>query len=94
MRLISPEMLDKARASVRALAVPNVEFAEGRAEAIPAAYDSLDAVLATLILMSVIKVRAYGARDISRSAASWALYRLGLGWARENGYRPVPTDRR
>ncbi len=51
---ISPEMLDKARARVRALSLANVEFAEGRAEAIPAEDGSLDAVLASLSLMYVI----------------------------------------
>ncbi len=70
MRLISPEMLDKARARVRALAVPNVEFAEGRAEAIPAASDSLDTVLAALILMSVIKGIGPGARADPNSFVS------------------------
>ena len=62
---ISPEMLDKARARIQALSLPNVEFAEGRAEAIPAKDDSLDAVLASLSLMYVID-RASAAREISR----------------------------
>ena len=62
---ISPEMLDKARARVQVLSLPIVEFAEGRAEAIPAEDDSLDAVLASLSLMYVID-RASAAREISR----------------------------
>lgn len=62
---ISAEMLDKARARVRALSIPNVEFAEGRAEAIPAEDNSLDAVLASLSLMYVID-RANAAREICR----------------------------
>ena len=62
---ISPEMLDKARARVQALSLANVEFAEGRAEAIPAEDDSLDAVLASLSMMYVID-RANAAREIAR----------------------------
>ncbi len=62
---ISPEMLDKARARVQVLSLANVEFAEGRAEAIPAEDHSLDAVLASLSLMYVID-RASAAREISR----------------------------
>ena len=62
---ISPEMLDKARARVQALSLTNVEFAEGRAEAIPAENDSLDAVLASLSMMYVID-RGGAAREIAR----------------------------
>lgn len=62
---ISPEMLDKARERVQVLSLPNVEFVEGRAEAIPAEDDSLDAVLASLSLMYVID-RASAAHEISR----------------------------
>jgi len=62
---ISPEMLDKARARIRARSIPNVEFSVGRAEAIPAEDDSLDAVLASLSLMYVID-RARAAREIFR----------------------------
>lgn len=62
---ISPEILDKAQARVRALALPNVEFAEGRAEAIPADDESLDAVLASLSMVYVID-RTSAAREISR----------------------------
>lgn len=62
---ISDEMLETARARVRSLSIPNVEFAEGRAEAIPVEDDSLDAVLASLSLMYVID-RPTAAREISR----------------------------
>jgi SAM-dependent methyltransferase len=62
---LSPEMLDKARARIQAIPLPQVEFAEGRAEAIPAEDNSLDAVLASLSLMYVID-RASAAREISR----------------------------
>jgi SAM-dependent methyltransferase len=62
---ISPEMLDSARERVQALSLSNVEFAEGRAEAIPAADGTFDAVLASLSMMYVID-RASAAREISR----------------------------
>ncbi len=62
---ISPEMLDKARLRIAALSLTNVEFAEGRAEAIPAKNNSLDVVLASLSLMYVIE-RATAAREIAR----------------------------
>jgi SAM-dependent methyltransferase len=62
---ISREMLDKARARIQAHSFNNVEFAEGRAEEIPAEDDSLDVVLASLSMMYVIN-RASAAREISR----------------------------
>lgn len=62
---ISSEMLDKARARVQALSIANVEFAEGRAEAIPAENGSADAVLASLSVMYVID-RAGAAQEITR----------------------------
>ena len=62
---ISPEMLEKARARFEALAIRNVAFAEGRAEAIPAHDHSFDAVLASLSLMYVID-RADAAQEIAR----------------------------
>ena len=62
---ISPAMLNKARARIRAHALANVTLAEGRAEAIPASADSFDAVLASLSLMYVID-RAAAANEIAR----------------------------
>ena len=76
---ISPQMLDKARARMRSLGVANVEFAEGRAEQIPAATASVDVVLASLSVIYVID-RAAAAHEIARvlraggrfAAAVWA----------------------
>jgi SAM-dependent methyltransferase len=62
---ISPEMLEKARTRIESLAIPNVDFAEGRAEAIPAEDGSLDSVLASLSLMYVID-RESAAQEIFR----------------------------
>jgi SAM-dependent methyltransferase len=62
---ISPAMLDKARARIRAKALANVVLAEGRAEAIPASDESFDAVLASLSLMYVID-RTAAAGEIAR----------------------------
>ena len=62
---ISKEMLACARARAEALSISNVEFAEGRGEAIPAPDQSYDAVLASLSLMYVID-RAAAAREIAR----------------------------
>jgi len=62
---ISPEMLDKARARTATLSLVNVEFMDGRAEAIPSSDNSLDAVLASLSLMYVIN-RGAAAREIAR----------------------------
>ena len=62
---ISPEMLALARARASRAAHPNVCFAEGRAEAIPADGSSRDTVLASLSLMYVID-RAAAAREIAR----------------------------
>lgn len=62
---ISPEMLDIAARRLKALDITNVECCEGRAEALPAADESLDAVLASLSLMYVID-RARAAHEIAR----------------------------
>jgi ubiquinone/menaquinone biosynthesis C-methylase UbiE len=62
---VSPEMLEKARQRLRHLAITNVEIAEGRAEAIPADDQSIDAVIASLSLMYVID-RAAAAKEIAR----------------------------
>jgi SAM-dependent methyltransferase len=62
---ISPEMLEKARTRTGSLSIPNVDFAEGRAEAIPARDGSLDAVLASLSMMYVID-RESAAHEIFR----------------------------
>lgn len=62
---ISPEMLAKARERFQKLQLTNIDLAEGRAEAIPAADQSVDAVLASLSLMYVID-RATAAKEIAR----------------------------
>ena len=62
---VSPEMLVKARERLRHLAITNVDVAEGRAEAIPADDQSIDAVIASLSLMYVID-RAAAAKEIAR----------------------------
>jgi SAM-dependent methyltransferase len=62
---ISPEMLAKARVLAQHLQLTNIDLAEGRAEAIPAADRSVDAVLASLSLMYVID-RATAAKEIAR----------------------------
>jgi ubiquinone/menaquinone biosynthesis C-methylase UbiE len=60
---ISPDMLAIARR--RAASEANITFVEGRAEAIPADAESIDAVLASLSLMYVID-REAAAREIAR----------------------------
>ena len=62
---ISQEMLKQARETAARLDLPNVDFTEGRAEAIPAEAATFDVVLASLSLMYVID-RAAAAREISR----------------------------
>jgi SAM-dependent methyltransferase len=62
---ISQEMLTQARQTTAQLDLQNVDFAEGRAEAIPAEAATFDVVLASLSLMYVID-RAAAAREISR----------------------------
>src|SRR5215475_12139847 len=72
-------MLAKAGEKLQYLAITNVDLAEGRAEAIPAGEQSIDAVIASLSLMYVID-RAAAAREIARVirpggrlvAAAWA----------------------
>jgi SAM-dependent methyltransferase len=61
---ISPDMLALARQRA-ASAQANITFVEGRAEAIPANAESIDAVLASLSLMYVID-REAAAREIAR----------------------------
>ena len=62
---ISEEMLRQARQTAADLNLHNVDFSEGRAEAIPAEAATFDVVLASLSLMYVID-RAAAAREISR----------------------------
>jgi SAM-dependent methyltransferase len=62
---ISPEMLALARRRATALSLHNVNFEEGRGEALPAADRSHDVVLASLSLMYVIDRSAAG-REIAR----------------------------
>ena len=62
---ISCDMLLLAKRRVTDLGLKNVEFREGRAEAIPAEDSTFDAVLASLSLMYVVD-RAAAAREIAR----------------------------
>jgi len=62
---ISREMLTRAGERVRELQLTNIDLAEGRAEAIPAEDQSVDAVVASLSLMYVID-RAAAAMEIAR----------------------------
>ena len=62
---ISSDMLLLARRRVTDLGLKNIEFREGRAEAIPAEDKTFDAVLASLSLMYVVD-RAAAAREIAR----------------------------
>jgi ubiquinone/menaquinone biosynthesis C-methylase UbiE len=62
---ISREMLAVAAARARSLALRNVSFLEGRAEAIPVDPGSCDVLIASLSLMYVID-RAAAAREIAR----------------------------
>lgn len=62
---ISQEMLAQARQTTATLHLQNVDFTEGRAEAIPAEAATFDVVLASLSLMYVID-RAAAAREIAR----------------------------
>jgi SAM-dependent methyltransferase len=62
---ISSDMLRLARRRATELSLENVEFREGRAEAIPADDAAFDVVLACLSLMYVID-RAAAAREIVR----------------------------
>ena len=59
------DMLLLAKRRVTDLGLKNVEFREGRAEAIPAEDSTFDAVLASLSLMYVVD-RAAAAREIAR----------------------------
>lgn len=62
---ISPEMLNFARRRATASGRSNINFVEGRAEALPAEAKSVDVILACLSLMYVID-RAAAAREIAR----------------------------
>ena len=62
---ISQDMLSIATRRAAQMELTNVEFAEGRAESIPAEDSSFDVVLASLSLMYVID-RATAAREIAR----------------------------
>lgn len=62
---ISREMLVKARAGAEARSLTNIEFKEGRAEAVPVPDGSQDVVMASLSLMYVID-RNTAAKEIAR----------------------------
>ena len=62
---ISPDMLALARQRAAGAGPTNIVFQEGRAEALPAANESADAVLACLSMMYVID-RGAAAREIAR----------------------------
>ncbi len=76
---ISPEMLETARAGSVARALTNVDFVEGRGEAIPVPSDSQDAVLASLSLMYVIE-RAAAAKEVARVLRPGCRF-VGAVWA-------------
>ena len=76
---ISPEMLATARAGAEARALTNIDFAEGRGEAIPVSSHSQDAVLASLSLMYVID-RAATAKEVARVLRSSGRF-IGAVWA-------------
>jgi SAM-dependent methyltransferase len=62
---LSAAMLALARQRAEALGLANLRYVEGRGEALPAADDAFDVVLASLSLMYVID-RAAAAREIAR----------------------------
>ena len=62
---ISREMLVKGRAGAEARSLTNIEFKEGRAEAVPVPDGSQDVVMASLSLMYVID-RNMAAKEIAR----------------------------
>lgn len=62
---ISREMLVRARAGAEARSLTNIEFKQGRAEAVPVSNGSQDAVMASLSLMYVID-RYAAAKEIAR----------------------------
>lgn len=62
---ISPEMLTRAEDGANKRGISNIEFLEGRAEKIPVADNSYDAVLASLSMMYVIE-RDTAAKEIAR----------------------------
>ena len=62
---ISPDMLATDQARGIASSISNVDFIEGRCEAIPVPDQSQDAILASLSLMYVLD-RASAAREIGR----------------------------
>jgi SAM-dependent methyltransferase len=76
---ISREMLALAEQRAARLKLENVEFFEGRAEAIPAEHASFDVALASLSLMYVID-RAAAAREIARVLRSGGRF-VGAVWA-------------
>jgi len=75
---ISPDMLVVARRRATCAAA-NITFVEGRAEALPAHAESIDAVLASLSLMYVIDLGA-AAREIARVLRPNG-YLVGAVWA-------------
>jgi SAM-dependent methyltransferase len=80
---ISSEMLALARERAVALGLRNVQFREGRAEAIPGDSSCCDVLLASLSLMYVID-RAAAAREIARVLRPGGRF-VAAVWAR-------PTD--
>jgi SAM-dependent methyltransferase len=82
---MTPEMLDKSRATATGLGLDNVEFREGLAESLPVESDWADAVIANGVLnLCADKKAAFG--------EIWRVLRRG-GWLQfadiANG-RPVP----
>jgi SAM-dependent methyltransferase len=89
---ISAEMLALACARASSVALTNLSFADGRAEAIPAERSSQDTVLASLSLMYVID-RAAAAREIARVLKPGGpSRRRGLGGAGARRHRQAAAD--
>jgi len=76
---ISPEMLGVARRIAASLALGNIEFLEGRAEAVPAEDSAFDVVLGCLSMMYVID-REAAARQIARILKSGGRF-VAAVWA-------------
>jgi len=90
---ISAEMLRIARLRSSELAIENVSFREGSAEAIPADDAEFDLLLASLSFMYVID-RATAARERAGSAARRSFHRCGVGCSGALRHCPLPADSR
>jgi len=62
---MTPEMLDRARANARRSGLDNVEFREGRLEALPVADTSIDAVTSNCVI-NLVPDKAQVFREVAR----------------------------